>query len=754
MLFGLNAVDELDRTAFAVLLPEIRDDFGLDLQAVLTLIGVVYLGALLLQVPIANLADRHSRVRIAWIGALVWGVFSLMTGMATTIVLLAIARSGSAIGKAVVDPTHNSLIADYYDVGDRPRVYSFHRAANAVGGFVGPLVGGLVGAAFGWRWPFLVFAIPTLVFVVLALRLREPLRGAHERRAMGASEEAIHTEEPAPSFAEAWRMVWKIESLRRIWYSLPFLAASLIGFASLAGLVYEEVFDLDERARGLVIGAVEPAQLVGLIYGARMATRLMARGPGAGLRFLSHAAWIVAAALVVFALAPNIAVAVVAHAVITAILALLLPGILASLSLAIPPAPVRSGSRSPRCGSSPASRSCRSSAASATGSASARGCCSWSRSSSSAASSSPRAGHVIAADIAEVWRGQRRPQRGRVRAPPRPEPAAARARPRRGVRRRAGALRRRPRGRRGRVRRAARHERRRQVDACCSAISGVVEADRGAVIFDGREITHAPPNEIAAFGVAQVPGGQGVFPSLTVAENLRTAAWLAPPRRRSDGGVEHVLRACSRSSATRSDDPAGDLSGGQQQMLALGMAFLAAPPLADDRRALARAGAGGRRPAPPGDRAMRADGTTVILVEQSVNVALTVADTAYFMEKGEIRFHGPTAELLERPDAAALGLPRRRDAAVSRATATRCRPRRLRQRRGGGRRTAGPRDRRADPRASAASRAVDRVSLTVAPAEIVGIIGPNGAGKTTLFDLVSGFVRADSGAVMLGGTAT
>ncbi|MEY2404805.1 MAG: hypothetical protein QOD38_2356, partial [Acidimicrobiaceae bacterium] len=279
VLFGLNAVDELDRTAFAVLLPNIRDEFGLSLQGVLTLVGVVSLGALLLQVPIASLADRSNRVRIAWIGAAVWGVFSFMTGLASTLVVLAIARSGSGIGKAVVDPTHNSLIADYYDIGSRPRVYSFHRAANAVGACIGPLVAGVIGYRFGWRWPFIIFAFPTFLFVVLAWRMREPIRGAHERRAMGASEEAALTEEEAPSFAEAWRIVWKIESLRRIWYSLPFLAVALIGFASLASVLYEQLFDLDEQARGFVAAAVEPAQLVGLIIGARIATRLMAKGP-------------------------------------------------------------------------------------------------------------------------------------------------------------------------------------------------------------------------------------------------------------------------------------------------------------------------------------------------------------------------------------------------------------------------------------------------------------------------------------------
>src|SRR3546814_10524903 len=83
VLFGLNAVDELDRTAFGILLPEIREDFGLGTQGILTLVALVSVGALALQVPIAMLADRYDRVRIAWIGAAAWAVFSLLTGFAS-----------------------------------------------------------------------------------------------------------------------------------------------------------------------------------------------------------------------------------------------------------------------------------------------------------------------------------------------------------------------------------------------------------------------------------------------------------------------------------------------------------------------------------------------------------------------------------------------------------------------------------------------------------------------------------------------
>ena len=167
---------------------------------------------------------------------------------------------------------------------------------------------------------------------------------------MGASAEAIMTEEEPPSFAEAWRIVWKIESLRRIWYSLPFLAASLIGFVSLASVLYDEVFKLDEVHRGFIAAGVEPVQLVGLIIGARVGTRLMARDPGLVLRFLAVVGAVTSAFAVLFALAPNIVVAVIANAVITASLAVLGPGILARSRSPSPRALARSGSPWRRCG--------------------------------------------------------------------------------------------------------------------------------------------------------------------------------------------------------------------------------------------------------------------------------------------------------------------------------------------------------------------------------------------------------------------
>ena len=124
----------------------------------------------------------------------------------------------------------------------------------------------------------------------MALRLREPVRGRWERQAMGASDEVIATEETAPSYAESWRTVQKIESLKRIWWSLPFLATALIGFVTLASLLYEQEFGLDDRARGIASAIAEPFQLVGLVLGSRIITRRFLGNMRGLIRFLAKVA--------------------------------------------------------------------------------------------------------------------------------------------------------------------------------------------------------------------------------------------------------------------------------------------------------------------------------------------------------------------------------------------------------------------------------------------------------------------------------
>jgi branched-chain amino acid transport system ATP-binding protein len=753
ILFGLNAVDELDRTAFSVLLPEIREEFGLNLTGVLGIVAAVGAAALVLQVPIAQLADRGSRSRLTLIGAAVWAVFSVATGLAWVLWALAVARAGSGIGKAVVDPTHNSLIADYYAPEHRNNVFAFHRAANVLGQIVGPIVAGLVAYQFGWRWPFIIFAVPTMILVILGLRMKEPIRGAHERRAMGASDEAIATEEEAPSYAEAWRMMWKIESLKRIWFALPFLAASLIGFGTFASLLYDEVFGFDERARGVLAAAVEPAGLIGLVIGARIGTRLMARDPGLVLRFLAVTAFFNAGVMIIFASAPVWWVATAAAAVASLVNAMFVPTIFAVLSMAIPPRARALGFSIgslwilpglivlPLIGAIGDAWGIR-----------------WGM-----GMMAPvylvgglvisTAGLVIKDDIAQVW------QTAAARAEVATERRAGRSKLLlvRGLNVSYGDV---------------------QIlfdidfeveegeivallgtngagkSTLLKSISGVVEADRGAIIFDGREMTFAPPNEVAQRGVIQVAGGQGVFPSLTVQENLDVAGWLR--RRDPEGLAAEAARVYDLFPAldARRSEPAANLSGGQQQMLAIGMALLGRPRLLMvDELSLGLAPVIVEQLLPV-LRQLADEGVTIILVDQSVNVALTIAETAYFMEKGEIRFHGPTHELLDRPDVLRSVFLEGAGAAVEtsvgkghsrpRATVTESSP--------GFDADAPPILETIDlSRSFGGIRAVDDVNLRVQPGEIIGLIGPNGAGKTTFFDVVTGFTPEDGGQVILDG---
>ena len=126
------------------------------------------------------------------------------------------------------------------------------------------------------------------------------------------------------------------------------------------------------------------------------------------------------------------------------------------------------------------------------------------------------------------------------------------------------------------------------------AVSGLVRSRHGSITIEGRDVTHAAPERIAALGVGHAPGGEGVFPSLTVAEHLRLARWLVRDRQAADDDIAEALERFPVLAA-RMREPAGNLSGGEQQLLTLSMALVALPSRAARRRADARARTGGHR---------------------------------------------------------------------------------------------------------------------------------------------------------------
>ncbi|HEY1832139.1 MAG TPA: MFS transporter [Acidimicrobiales bacterium] len=281
------------------------------------------------------------------------------------------------------------------------------------------------------------------------------------------------------------------------------------------------------------------------------------------------------------------------------------------------------------------------------------------------------------------------------------------------------------------------------------ALTGLLPAEEGSVFFDGEQVDGFTTESIVRRGMTMMPGGRGVFPSLTVGENLRVAGWRL--RRDADAVREARQRIMAMFPvlAEREHTAAGSLSGGEQQMLSLAMAFLVRPRLlCIDELSL------GLAPAVVSTlvdavRQIRDQGTTVVIVEQSVNVALLLAERATFLEKGQVRFSGATGDLLDRPDllravfigSAPLAEPEEaaiESAAVADEAAASAAAEPVLQCRGLVKRYGG-------------ITAVNGVDLDIRPGEVVGLIGHNGAGKTSLFDLLSGFVRPDEGQIYLSG---
>ena len=189
-------------------------------------------------------------------------------------------------------------------------------------------------------------------------------------------------------------------------------------------------------------------------------------------------------------------------------------------------------------------------------------------------------------------------------------------------------------------------------------ISGLLGASRGQVKFADTEIQGTPPHRIARSGIVHVPEGRGIFPSLSVEENLMLGAYCRSDRPAIADDRRRVLDLFPRI-RERLRQKAGTLSGGEQQMLALGRALLAAPRLLMlDEPSL------GLSPQVAGTifdviRTVNQQGTTILLVEQNATMALELAHRAYVLELGSIQTEGP-ARQLAATDAvrkAFLGIP-------------------------------------------------------------------------------------------------
>jgi branched-chain amino acid transport system ATP-binding protein len=762
VLTGIYFFDEFDTAAFGVLAPKIEKSFHIsDPTFSLLVVGNLTI-LLLLVIPLSHYADRLPRRTFAVVLGLMAGVFSFCTGLAGSALVVFFIRLGNGIGVASNTTVHNSLLADYYERGQRGRVYAVHQSAIYSGAIIGPAFAGSLFTLTGtWQAAFMVAGAAACAMALFGLRLPEPVRGATDD-----FDAAIAAADEAPiSLREAARTLLAVPTLRRQYAATVFIGAGIVPLAFLVPFYFTRVYHVHPFGVGLIQSADALLLFVGISVSGLLTPRWFAKHPGEPLRYAGAALALYGIGLLGVAVSPTMTSAIVVGLVASFFGGLYYPAHYSVQSI-VSPARVRTlsfgygalflaagvigiwivavGIFEPSWNLSnhgfkdyrlalgalvpwwviagiilasarnlvpgDADKALRTLAAAvdlrrnleAAGGRSLLLC----------------SGVDVAYDRVQVlFDVDFEVREGEIVALLGTNGAGK--------------------------------------STLLKAISGLVDPAGGAIFFDGRDVTHLDAVRSTAAGIIQMPGGRSVFPTLTVGECLRLAGWLY---KRHD--ADYVKEATAQAIAyfpilaKRSGTLAGNLSGGEQQMLGLAMAFIAKPKLLMiDELSL------GLAPTIVGQltdivRAIHDRGTTIILVEQSVNVALTLAQRAVFMEKGEIRFEGPTSDLLDRDDI--LRSVFLEGAAKGQSVA----------RNGSGEKVKAEAVVRLQAEVVAAPtvlelrdivvrfggvHAVDEVSFELHQDEVLGLIGPNGAGKTTVFDAISGFARPDRGRVIFAG---
>ena len=661
VLLLLYSFDELEGAAINVLAPEIRRTFHISSGTIVFIASASSAFFVLGAVPMGWLADRVKRVPIVGWSSLAFGFFVFCSGLATSAFMLFWTRFATGIAKANSIPVHQSLIADNYPIGIRARMSAAINMGGHGVGLISPVLCAAIatwaGGVEGWRWAWFLLGIPVIFVAILAFFMKEPPRGQFEK--LDVIGELIEDEQPAPiSMEAAFARIKRIRTIRTVLVGFCALGFGLFSQPALESLYLDENLHVKGvLERGIILSlsgilALPILPLVGRYFDRKYredpARALALVGllimPSALLTPLQFSVqsttwfWILKVPQAVLTASAFAMVGPVLQAVVpyrlrgmgTAMSTLyiffiggfmggLVSGFLTDaigirgtvIFLGVPTAIIgglllMNGARFIRNDLSLVveelleekdeheKRFVRKTAVPLLQLAN--------------IDFSYGPVQVLFGVNFEVQKGETVALLGTNGAG------------------KSTALR---------------------------VISGLAVPERGVVRLNGQNITYVSPEGRAKYlSIMQLPGGHGVFGNLTVEQNLAVSARLnADSRAQVHQRVAAVYDLFPELVSHRKQ-VAASMSGGQQQMLALARVLIHEPELLMiDELSLGLAPVVVQRLLEVVEQ-LKARGQTMIIVEQSLNVAIALADRAIFLEKGQVRFEGSTDGLLERGDLA------------------------------------------------------------------------------------------------------
>jgi ABC-type branched-subunit amino acid transport system ATPase component/sugar phosphate permease len=657
VVLGLGQfIEFIDRSGFSVLAPDIQKTLHVS-DAVIASIGGAF-GILFLagSIPLSSIADRRSRTKLAAISLAAWSLVVFVTAFVQNAFQLFIARLGSGLGQSYQLPTHSPLLIDTYPIEARGRVFALSNIIQNLGNGLAPIIAGAIaaiaGGTEGWRWVFVVTAIATVPIIIATTRLKEPRRGRHEMQAVLGEQVEEDADELPISLSVAFERLNKIKTFHFFLLGMASLGFALFSIPLFLNLIFEHRFGLGGFERGLATSATIVPGLIAVAFVGKRTDTLFRSSPPRCLVFIGGLIATFGIFIAVGVFMPNLALLLIlvgigdamaqsAFAIVIAPISAIIPYRLRSRGVAMIGlyiflfgaffGAVITGLLADEIGRRGAVAIVVVPAALVGGALIAYGA------------------RYVRQDMALVVEEleEERDEQTRLRGHDADSPVIQ-------VRNLDFAY--------GKV----------QVlfdvsidvykgetlallgtngagkSTLLRVVSGLGVPQRGVVRFNGRTVTYADAELRVKVGIVQLMGGTAIFPPLTVEENLRMGGFLYSGKDLD----QRIDRVCGLLPVVRErwKSRAGDLSGGEQQMVALAMTLLHEPEvLIIDELSLGLAPVIVQRLLEV-VRELQAQGMTMIIVEQSLNVALSIADRAVFMEKGEVKFEGVASELLERDD--------------------------------------------------------------------------------------------------------